>query len=479
MNLTLDNATLLLVAGTLYLLLPLSVWLILRMPRQSAPLVWCTGGMLGGVGLLLIGARGQIHDVVSYAVGQPLLALGACLTAQSLRIDTGRAWSWWLVGLGTLAYAGLLALLLPWVSAPTIGVVNRLANLGVLVLLTWAAWQLGQAEKSRNALTIAVAYALQAGGELANLLAASMGSSDILVAASGPVGVAVSLLTLLVALVASMAYLGLALDRAERSHLSVARQVARAQQWQERRQALVHLDRERLMSMLTDSLGHAITQPLTAALLRVETELRALQLAPLNAGQLQNGLTHVVSELRRSGETVERIRHFLRPAPTQGAPVDLTAVLRQVHLLLHQEALNRQTALQFPARMPPVWVLGDDLQLAQAVLQLVRNAMDAVNNSAHRRVTVTLEAGPEHVRLCVRDSGPGLPREVLQREFAHANQHAHSLQGIGLFVVESIARQHHGSLLLDNLGSLGAVVTLVLPCHHPHDAPDESAPLPP
>jgi signal transduction histidine kinase len=479
MNLTLDNATLLLVAGTLYLLLPLSVWLILRMPRQRAPLVWCTGGMVGGVGLLLIGARGQIHDVVSYAVGQPLLAVGAWLTAQSLRIDIGRAWSWWLIGLGTLAYAGLLALLLPLASAPTLGVVIRLANLGVLLLLIWAAWQVSQAEKSRNALTIAAAYALQAGGVLANLWAAAMGSSDIVVATSGPVGVAVSLLTLLVALVASMAYLGLALDRAELSHLSVARQVARTQQRQERRQALVHLDRERLLSMLTDSLGHAMTQPLTAALLRVETELRALQLAPLNVTRLQTGLTHVVSELRRTGETVERIRHFLRPAPTQGAPVNLTAVLRQVHLLLRQEAINRQTALQFPARMPAVWVLGDELQLAQAVLQLVRNAMDAVNNSALKRVTVTLESGPEQVRLCVRDTGPGLPAEVLQREPDAVAHQAHSLQGIGLFVVESIARQHHGSLLLDNLASLGAVVTLVLPCHHAHDASDESAPFHP
>lgn len=475
MSLSLDNSTLLLVAGTLYLLLPLSIWLILRMPRERAPLIWCVGGMLGGMGLLLMGARGQIHDLLSYAVGHPLLALGAWLVAQSLRMDTGRAWSWWLIGLGTLAYAAVLALLLPYASAPTIGVVIRLVNLGVLVLLIWAAWQVGQSEKSRNALTIAVVYGLQACGVLSNLISASMGSSDILIAASGPVGVVVNLLTLIVALVASMAYLGLALDRVERSQLSVARQAARTQQWQERRRALVHLDRERLLSMLTDSLGHAMTQPLTAALLQVETQLWALRQAPLNVARLQNGLEYLVSELRRTGETIERIRHLLRSTPTQGKPVDMTAVLRQVDLLLRQEAINRRTVLQFPARMPPVWVLGDELQLSQALLQLVRNAIEAVQGAAERRVSVTLESKLEQVRLYVSDSGPGLPKEVLLREFAQTAQHAHSLQGIGLFVVESIARQHHGSLLLDNPGSCGAVVTLVLPCHHPLVAPDEPA----
>lgn len=479
MSLNLDNSTLLLVAGTLYLLLPPSIWLILRMPRELAPRLWCIGGMVGGVGLLLMGARGQIHDLLSYVLGHPLLAMGAWLAAQSLRLDTGRAWPWWLIGLGTLAFSGVLAILLPMDSRIVLGVVVRVVNLVVVTLLVWSAWQVARAERSRNALTLAGAYAVQAAGILANLAASVLGSADIALHDSSPVGVAVSLTTLAVALVASMAYLGLALDRAERSHLSVARKVARSQQWQERRQALVHLDRERLLSMLTDSLGHAMTQPLTAASLRVETELRALQMAPLDVARLQNGLTHVVAELRRTGETVERIRHFLRPAPTQGAPVDMTAVLRQVDLLLRQEAINRQTELQFPPRMPPMWVLGDELQLSQAVLQLVRNAMEAVHAGPQRRVTVTLLSTPEQVRLSVSDSGPGLPKEVLKREFAQAAQHTHSLQGIGLFVVESIARQHHGSLLLDNFGSYGAVVTLVLPCHHPHDAPDESAPLPP
>lgn len=478
MNLNLDNRTLLLVAGTLYLLLPLSVWLILRMPRQRAPLLWCTGGMVGGLGLLLMGARGQIPDLISYAVGQPLLAVGAVLVGQSLRMDAGRPWPWRWIVLGTLAFSGVLAVLLPTASPALLGVVIRLVNLVVLLLLMWAAWQVGVTERSRNAVTIAAAYAVQASGVLANLVAALMGSGDIVISGSGPVGVVVSLLTLMVALVASMAYLGLALDRAERSHLSAARQLARNQQWQERRQALVHLDRERLLSTLTDSLGHAMTQPLTAALLRAETAMRVMQRAPLEVERLQTGLDQMVLELRRTGETVERIRHFLRPAPTQGAPVDLTAVLRQVDLLLRQQAINRQTALQFPRGLAPVWVLGDELQLAQAVLQLVRNAMEAVSGAAQRRVTVTLESTADLVRLSVRDSGPGLPPQVLQRDLARTGQQAQSLQGIGLFVVESIARQHHGSLLLDNPATLGAVVTLVLPCHHPLNTPDEPAPRP-
>ena len=479
MNLNLDSRTLLLVAGTLYLLLPWSVWLVLRMPRQQAALVWCLGGMVGGLGLLLMGARDPWDHGLSDAVGQPLLALGAVLVAQSFQMDLGRAWPWRSVAVGAAACAAVLAGMFWWVDTDLLGRVSGGVNMGALLWLMWAAWQVGRAERSRNAMTLAWAYTVQAGGLMANWVGSLLGTSDISMAHSGPVGVGLSLLTLTVALVASMAYLGLALDRSELSHLSLARQRARTQQWQERREALVELDRERLLSVLADSLGHAITQPLTAALLRVETEIMPLKFGALDPQRLAQNMAHVVLELRRASETIERIRHFLRPAPTQGAPVDLTAVLRQVDLLLRQEAINRQIALHFPARMPPMWVLGDALQLAQAVLQLVRNAMDAVSDLAQRRVTVTLVATPEQVRLSVRDSGPGLPAEVLQREPDAVAPKAHSLQGIGLFVVESIARQHHGSLLLDNPPSLGAVVTLVLPCHHPHAASDESVPPPP
>lgn len=477
MSLILDNRTLLLVAGALYVLLPLSVWLILRMPRQQAALTWCAGGVVCGIGLLLMGAHGQLANEISYAMGHPLWTLGALLVSQSLRMDCDRAWSWWPLGLGVLGFAGVLLVLLPWAPPEQLGVLIRAVNLLSVGLLIISAWQLARAEKSRNALTIAVAYGVQALSTAINLLMAVLGFSHITVQQTCVAGALVSLTTLAVALVASMAYLGLALERAERTRLAAARELARQQQWQEKRQALAHLDRERLLCTLTDSLGHAMAQPLTAALLRVQTELQALKMGVVNEKRLQIGLGHVVSELRRTGETVDRIRHFLRPAPTLSAPVDLTQVLRRLDLMLRQEAINHQTQLvfKFKRQREPVWVLGDELQLTQAVLQLVRNALRAVSQISQRQVTVSLNRTERQVRLCVSDSGPGLPPEVLRRTAKPMAHAAHSLQGVGLFVVEGIALSHHGELLLDNSAYSGAVVTLVLPCqpcpsHPPHDS---------
>ena len=72
----LNIRTLLLVAGGMYVLIPFSVWFALGLPRQRLPLLWCVGGFLAGVGLVLMGLRGKIDDGLSYVLGQPLMCFG-------------------------------------------------------------------------------------------------------------------------------------------------------------------------------------------------------------------------------------------------------------------------------------------------------------------------------------------------------------------------------------------------------------------
>lgn len=473
----LDNRTLLLVAGGMYVLLPLCTWLVLRMPRQAAPVLWCAGGVLGGVGLVLSGLRGRVDDFLSYVVGQPMLALAVLLVTQSLRHDLGKVWPWRYVWMLTGLYAAALWMLLPGTPAAVLGVMIRGVNLAVVLSLVATAWRVGRAEGSRNATTIAVAYAFQAAGIVFNLVNAWHGSPDIQVNPGSNVSVAVNLLVLMVSLVAAMSYLGLSLERSVRTHIALVQEMTRAEQRQQRRKELVALDRDRMLSVLANSLGHALTQPLTAALVRVQTMQRQMARPTPDLERLKHGVGHVIHEIRRASETVERIRHLVQPLSTRTMAVELQSLLRDVDLLLRQEAINRQITMRFPEPGEPAWIMGDPLQLRHALLQVLLNAMSAITDRQTREVTVTLRRTQQKLIISVSDSGPGLPAAMLQqKQHSGAVAKVDSLQGIGLFVVQSILKAHHAQLLMENDPAGGAVVTLELPRHHPTESPSHASP---
>jgi signal transduction histidine kinase len=462
----LDNRSLLLVAGGLYLLLSPSIWLILRMPRNRVPLMWCFGGMMIGCGLVLMALRGRVPDELSYVVGQPMMALGVVMITQSLRLDLGRSWPWWWLVLASGTYAAILWWLLPMASIQTLGVLIRGVNLVTVLILASTAWQVARAESSRNAQLIGYACVLQAAAVMANLVHAGLGSDDIQTLHSSVLSVITSLVLLMVGLMFFMGYLGLALERTTRRRLKLTQEMTRVRQWHEQREALVRRDRERLLGLLADSLGHEILQPLTAALLRVQLGQRQIKAGePLAV--LLPGIEEVVLNIQRARETVERVRHFVRPLPQRNVAVNMLAQLGHVAQLVRQEALNRHLNLRFEQPEEVLWVQADSLQLSQAVLQVVRNAMTAVEKVPHGSILVKLEATAEQVRVKVIDSGPGLPAQVLQEDGRKPGSWPQSLQGIGLFVVQGILLRHHGWLELGNLPDGGAVVTLVLPRYWP------------
>ena len=461
MNPSIDNRTLLVVAGSLYVLLPMSIWLILKMPRRLSSVLWCVGNMVGGAGLVLMGLREQIDDFISYVVGQPMLAVGALLTAQSLRLDLERPWAWrWVVAFALVYIAGLCALL-SMGNVQILGMFIRLFNLAAITALVVSAWQLGQTQSSRNAVTIAWAYLVQGLGVVVNQINDWLGSSTL---HGESLTAVVSLITLVIVLVAAMAYLGLALERSIRCNLALSSELARAEQWNTRRQELIVLDRSRTMSMLAGSLGHAIAQPLTSALIRLQTPIKSLEAGvPLARPLLQQVVDQAIDDLKRAIETIQRIRHFVRPRPPQHSRIEINHLLQDVQKLMGQEAINQGVRLEFSLGEEPLWIVGDALLISHAVLQIVRNAMAAVAPGPLRQIRVMIKPEQKQVRIEVQDTGCGFSDAILARPFNHLGTAHQTLQGIGLFVVNSIAQQHHGQLLLENLPSGGARVSLVLP----------------
>jgi len=463
MNMVLDQRTLILLAGVFYLVLPPVVWLVLGMPRARGPLLWCGGSLLGGLGFALMGLRGEIPDGLSYLLGQPLLILGALMGTQSLRGDLSRPWPWTALLCLVIGYAGLLACLLETAQAPTLGALIRAANLTVMLSLVHAAWKVSQAEASRNALTIALAYGVQIGGILVNLASSWRGSSDIHTLQGSTANQLAYLIMILVGLVASMAYLGLALERSHASALQLAQETVRAEQWRKRRHDLAQADRGHLLVQLTESLSQALLQPLTGAALNLQLVQRELRLYPRGSVQAKQWLGEVITGILSATATVERIRALVKPARAHLEVVALGAVLQDLQQLVRTQTIAQRTVLQVEQKDPGLALHGDRMALTHALLQLLHNALAAVGARDVRQVRLSAWQQDGQVAIQVRDSGPGFAEGALRTFHNRFDPAQASLQGIGLQVVHGIVKRHRGQITLSNLPDGGACVTLLFP----------------
>ena len=464
----LDLPTIYRVSSLFYLLMSLTTWLVLRRPAAWPVRVWCWAGVLAGVSVWLISLRGAIDDVWSYAVAQPMLLASYLMYAQALRMETGRSWSWRALVLVILLYAGLMLYGFDERQSWHMAVLVRVANSMALLALTLAAVALVRQERSRNAYFIEVGFALFTACMLTNAILTWLGHSGLQALQQWVISHVMGLVSLLTLLMSYMGYLGLALERAERVNTDLRQAQWQAEQWREQSRALTLLDRQRTLAVLANSLGHGIVQPLTATRLHAQLATRMAPSAQTSAQVQTVGalLRQAVEGLGRSTAQVERIRSFLRPPPQQAATLTLQAVLNDAHDLLRQELMHRGIELRVQVPAQPVRVQAEVLPLTQALVQVMRNAMNAVQGQPVRRIDLVLSVFEREACIEVLDSGPGLPSHLLRQASQGAQLVQDWLGGLGLYMTHGILSQLGGRMSLDNPVSGGARVRLSLPLIH-------------
>jgi two-component system sensor kinase FixL len=231
-------------------------------------------------------------------------------------------------------------------------------------------------------------------------------------------------------------------------------------------QDLAHLTRVSTMGELAGSLAHELNQPLTAILSNVQAAQRFMATDPVDVAEVRDILNDIVQDDYRASEVLRRIRATVKKVDRESVPLDLATVIRDAVLLLHTDAIVRETrvALEICDDVPAVYA--DKVQLQQVALNLLLNAFDAMSQVLPKERVVWVELtrqGDDMARIAVRDCGHGLTIGKLDTIFKpFYTSKPHGL-GLGLSISRSIVELHGGRIWAENNLERGATFYVTLP----------------
>lgn len=463
---TLDLRTTFSIIGFLYLLLPAFAWTVLREQRTLQVNLWCGGGFLLGTGLVLVSVRTILPENVFMLITAVLVLVSSVLRAQSLCLDLQRPWPW----PGLVLALSLCFLILLWLHFGLRNYILRAQFMSMLLTglffhIASLAWRIGHIESSRNANWIGSVYGLVALAMLFRFfdLMGKAHDSQVLQYSENTQILAIALL--LSSIVGHFGYVGLALDRAKLREIKAVERRVRDEEIQRLGKQIAHLDRQRSLGELSASLGHELNQPLAAILTNAQVAKRGLLKGSFDTHQLDELLDKIVYNTLRASQIIERIRDFIRPSESRYEPVDLNQVLSEVAGLVADEAKKREVSLVVSLADRPVLVMGDSIQFSQIVLNVFRNAIDALMQTEKRQISAVCCRQGDRAVIQVRDSGPGFSVDVQQLGVPFFTTKPNGL-GMGIAISRTIAMQHGGMLKFSNVDAAqggGAQVTLNLP----------------
>ena len=212
---------------------------------------------------------------------------------------------------------------------------------------------------------------------------------------------------------------------------------------------LAHVSRVTTLSALTASIAHEVNQPLSGIITNAGTCLRMLDAAPPDIDGARETARRTIRDGNRASDVITRLRALFSKREFTLEPLDLNEATREVIALSSNDLQRNRIILQSELADDLPTVTGDRIQLQQVILNLLRNASDAMVDVHDRPRQLLIKTGREdgnRVRLTVRDAGVGLPPQNMDSLFDAFYTTKSGGMGIGLFVSRSIIERHQGRL---------------------------------
>jgi C4-dicarboxylate-specific signal transduction histidine kinase len=227
---------------------------------------------------------------------------------------------------------------------------------------------------------------------------------------------------------------------------------------------LAHVGRVTTLGQLAASIAHEVTQPIGSVRNNARAALNFLDRQDL--GEVKAMLECVVADADRAGDIVHRVRDHIKKTPPRKDRVDLNEALNEVILLARSTITENGVSVQTLLTEGPLLVQADRVQVQQVVLNLILNAVEAmgsVEGGPRELLIKTEQHQPNGVLVAVRDSGPGIDPEHLERVFEAFYTTKSNGVGMGLSICRSIIEAQGGRLWADANEARGAVFQFTLP----------------
>jgi C4-dicarboxylate-specific signal transduction histidine kinase len=238
--------------------------------------------------------------------------------------------------------------------------------------------------------------------------------------------------------------------------------------YREAQMALAHANRVTTMGQLTASIAHEVNQPIAAAVTHAHAALRWLDGHTPNLEEVRRALDAIVKDGIRAGDVIGRIRALINKVPPRHDRLDINEAILEVIEVARSELLRNGVSLQTELAQGLPVIQGDRIQLQQIVLNMIMNAVEAMSeasNGPRDLLISTAEDMSKGVLVTVRDSGPGLSPENLDRLFDAFYTTKSGGMGMGLSICRSIIEAHGGRVWATANLPQGACFHFSLPAH--------------
>ena len=233
------------------------------------------------------------------------------------------------------------------------------------------------------------------------------------------------------------------------------------------RSELAHVARVMSLGALTASIAHEVSQPLSGIITNASTCLRMLDSNPPNLDGARETARRTIRDGNRASDVIRWLRALFTKKEFTLESLDLNEVTREVSTLSLSDLRRNQVALRSELADNLPTITGDRIQLQQVILNLLRNATDAMVDVHDRPRQVLIKTEREdgdRVRLTVRDVGVGIPPASMDSLFDAFYTTKSDGMGIGLFVSRSIVEKHQGRLWAQSNDGPGATFSFSIPC---------------
>jgi two-component system sensor kinase FixL len=232
---------------------------------------------------------------------------------------------------------------------------------------------------------------------------------------------------------------------------------------QELHAELLHVSRLSSMGQMAVTMAHELNQPLSAIVNYMEA-IGALidRGCELPAAQLRTIVGRAAEQAIRAGRILQRSREFVTRGDTERRFERISPLIREARELALIGTQQKGISISLGV-LPDVAVIVDKIQIQQVLLNLLRNAIDAVADQDDRNIALTAEVQGGTVRISVADNGPGIAEQIRTRLFQPFVSTKKTGMGMGLSICKTIMESHDGYLWAEPNPGGGAVFRLVLP----------------